>query len=252
MAGFSGGGKIIVPGVCGEKTAGAMHWQMVTEPTARIFGVAENRVRRAIDQIALKAGLKTIVNVILNNRNQIVGVVSGDPVRAHRAGTEICKRVHGVSIPRPADLVIVDSYGTDIEYWQAIKAMTPVDFVVKPGGVVIQVAECPEGVSRSHPEVLQYGYTTVADTLRMVDRGWINKSVACHMVQAGRVIAEKATGFLVARGISRVDIERLGFHYAATPQQAFDQALRILGPSRKEIAILRQAGDMLPLVGEES
>ena len=57
VAGFSGGGKIIVPGVCGEKTAGAMHWFMANVPSAEIYGRAENPVRKAIDEVAQKAGV---------------------------------------------------------------------------------------------------------------------------------------------------------------------------------------------------
>lgn len=247
VAGFSGGGKIIVPGVCGEKTAGAMHWFMAGVPTAQIYGQAENPVRQAIDEVAESAGLRFICDVVMNNEGEIVALVSGHPVAAHRAGCRISRAVHGVRLPGQADIVIIDSYRTDIDYWQAIKAMTPADLVVKNGGVVIHVASCPEGVAQHHPEVLQYGYQSVKRTLEMEAAGAINKSVAMHMLQASRVIVDRASGYLVSPNISREDTLRLNFRWAATAQVALDEALARLGP-QATIAVLRQAGDLLPLL----
>ena len=90
-------------------------------------------------------------------------------------------------MPKQADIVIIDSYRTDIDYWQAIKAMTPgPDLVMKDGGIVIHVAECREGVAQHHPDVLQYGYQSVQRTLAMEAEGLINKSVAMSMIQASR------------------------------------------------------------------
>jgi len=247
VAGFSGGGKIVVPGVCGEKTAGTMHWFMADVPTAEIFGHEENPVRLAIDEVAEQAGLRFICDAIMNNDGEIVALVSGHPVAAHRAGCAISRQVHGVQIPRQADIVVIDSYRTDLDYWQAIKAMTPADLVMKDGGIVIHVAECREGVAQHHPEVLQYGYHSVQRTLEMEREGLINKSVAMHMIQASRVMVDRGSGYLVSPHISRADSERLHFRWAPTPQAALDEALATLG-RQASIAGLRQAGDLLPIL----
>jgi len=247
VAGFSGGGKIIVPGVCGEKTCGPMHWGMVKFRPEDLFGVLDNPVRKTINQVALKAGLKYIFNVVIAGSGRIVGAVSGHPVKAHEAGVKTSRKVHAVSIPERADIVIVDSFGTDIDYWQAIKAITPAGIAMKDDGVVIHVCECSEGVSRSHPEVLKYGYLPEKDILRLVEEGKINKTVAVHMIQASRVITDKGQGILVSPGISKKDAEKLGFTYAADPQEAIDLALKIKGADAT-ICILRKAGDLLPVI----
>ena len=162
VAGYSGGGKIVVPGITTEATCGDMHWAMYGIPPRQLYGQAENPVRAIIDEMALKAGLDYIVDAVLDENGRVVDMVVGHPVAAHRVGCEMARRHYGVAVPGPADIVIFDSFGTDIEYWQAIKAITPAGIVMKDDGVVIQVASCPEGVSVSHPEVLEFGYRPLA------------------------------------------------------------------------------------------
>lgn len=247
VAGFSGGGKMIVPGICGEETSGDMHWHMSQLAPEELFGVRDNPVRKVIDEVAVGAGLKFIVNCITNNEGQVVRAVAGDPVRAHRVGTEHAKTVHGINIPEKADIVIFDSYLTDIEYWQAIKAITPAGIVAKEGAILIQVAECREGVSKSHGEVLRYGYHSFTETKKLLETGCVNKSVAAHMIQASFAIKEAGRkGYLISPYISKTDTERLGFLYAPTPAEALENALSERGKDAR-IIVLRQAGDLLPV-----
>ncbi len=247
VAGFSGGGKIIVPGVCGEATNGQMHWGMVKFRPEEIFGVYDNPVRQIINEVAREIPLNLICNAIINNYGEIVYLVVGDSVEAHKEGCKLCRSVHGVRIPQRADIVIIDSFGADIDYWQAIKAMTPAGLVMKEDGIVIHVCECPEGVSRSHPEVLKYGYVSEREVLELERQGKINKTVAVHMVQASRVITDKGKGILVCPNINKQDAEKLGFIYASTPKEALNRALEIKGKDASIIG-LRQGGDLLPLM----
>ena len=240
VAGFSGGGKIITPGVCGERTNGDMHWAMVDVPPEQVCGVYDTPVRRIINKVAREVGLRFIVNVVLNSNERVVSCVAGDPVEAHLAGTRSCAEVHRVDLPCRADIVIVDSFGSDLDYWQAIKAMTPAGLVMDDGGIVIHVCDCPEGVSGAHPEVLEYGYLPVRK---------IDKSVAVHMVQASRVIADRGKGIIVTRGISDEDCRRLGFAPAADLGQAVAMALDEKGDDAT-IVVLKQASDIIPLVSD--
>ncbi len=246
VAGFSGGGKIVIPGITGEATCGDMHWAMYGIPPRELYGHAENRVRAIIDPFALRAGLDYIVDAVMDEAGRVVDMVAGHPVKAHRAGCEMARRHYSVTVPGPADIVIFDSYGTDIEYWQAIKAITPAGIVMKDGGVVIQVASCPEGISASHPEVLEYGYRPLVVVGEMVRCGVVNKSVAAHMIQASEVIVDRGRGFLISSGVRPEDAVRLGFLHADSAQDALDRALHMKGPDAS-IIVLSHAGDILPL-----
>ena len=103
--GWSGGAKIIQPGVCGEETTVATHLMITRDPSVRL-GNVENVVRHEMEEVAARAGLRFIVNVILNADCQVVGIVAGHPVAAHRSGVSKALEVCGTRIREKADLVI--------------------------------------------------------------------------------------------------------------------------------------------------
>ena len=248
ICGFTGGGKILVPGVCGQITCDEMHWTRIDVPSKHVLGKAENPVRASIDSLARKAGLDFIVNVILNSENKIIDAVAGDMLTAHRAGCELALKVYGVEIPREFDIVIADSFPFDIEFWQANKALDTAGEVVKKGGVVILVSPCYEGFSRTHSEILEFGYLPIETIKNLVKSGKIkHKVVGVHMIQASSVVVEKAKLILVSTGIKKNEAEKVGFLWAQNAQEAFAKALEIVG-KRASIAVLKNAARMLPLV----
>jgi len=247
ICGFTGGGKILVPGVSGQVTVDQMHWTRVDMPSHYVLGKAENPVRASIDLLARKAGLDFIVNVILNSENQIVGAVAGDMVTAHRHGCEIARDVYGVPVPYEFDIVVADSFPFDNEFWQANKALDTAGEIVKKGGIVILVSPCHEGFSQTHSEILEFGYLPVEQIKKMVNGGIIkHKVVGVHMAQASTVAIEKARLILVSEGITRQQAHRVGFSWSATPQEAFEEAIKTCGPSAT-VAVLKDAARMLPV-----
>ena len=105
-----------------------------------------------------------------------------------------------------------------------------------------------EGVSPSHPEVLEMGYRTFKAVDEMVRRGAIKKlSVAAHLVHGGRVIRERAKGIMVCPGISKQETEKLGFLYAREPQESLEMAFSLLSRNAK-VAVLQRGGEILPVI----
>jgi nickel-dependent lactate racemase len=247
-AGFSGGGKIIAPGVATEEAAGNFHWQSVHFPQREVLGVRDNPMRTAIDEIAQKAGLKAIINVVADGNNNLFKVVAGDPVEAHRVGCRYALDIFGVKIKNPHqyDIFIADSHPMDQEMWQAVKGMCALDVIVPDNAVTILVTPCPEGVCKTHPEILKYAYTTLEEAAGLVVRKHLSKVAAHNMVQGGRLI-KRTTAFLVSPGVSAAEAEKLGFKYFNTARQALDAALEIKGSPAK-ILILRMGGDICPIV----
>ena len=248
VCGFTGGGKILVPGVCGQITCDEMHWTRIDVPSKHVLGKIENPVRASIDSLARKAGLDFIVNVILNAENKIIGAVAGDMVTAHRAGCEIALKVYGVEIPHEFDIVIADSFPFDIEFWQANKALDTAGEVVKKGGVVILVSPCYEGFSRTHSEILEFGYLPI-ETIKQSGQKRKDKTQSCRCAydSGGAVAVEKARLILVSTGIKKDEAEKVGFLWAQNAQEAFAKALEIVG-KKASIAVLKNAARMLPLV----
>lgn len=249
VSGFSGGGNIIQPGICGEETTGRTHWLAAQFTGREILGKIENPVKQEIERVAQRVGLKWIVNAIQDGAGRLVDVVAGDPVRAYRIGATRSQQIYQSRLPQEADIVITDSYPYDSDLWVAAKGIYASELAVREKGVVILITPCPEGVSSSHPEVIELGYQTFEQVDRIVSQGKIKKlTAAAHLVHVGRVIKERARGILVSPGISKEETERLGFLYAQEPQEALEMGFSLLGRNAK-VAILQRGGEILPVIG---
>jgi nickel-dependent lactate racemase len=246
-AGFSGGGKIIAPGVATEEAVGEFHWQSVHHPQKDVLGVRDNPMRRQIDQMAGMAGLTAIVNVVLDGSGRIVRCFSGDPVEAHRAGCAWAGELYRVSIPHPeaAGIFIIDTHPLDQDLWQGVKAMCALECIVPDGAVVILVAPAHEGVSRQHPGVLEFGYRGLEAAGRLLQEGRLDKVTAHNIVQGGRLV-ERTQPFLVSSGIGPDDVRRLGFTPFGSVQEALAEAARRKGRSARVI-ILGTGGEICPV-----
>lgn len=248
VSGFSGGGNIIQPGICGEETTGKTHWLSAQFDGWEILGRITNPVKKEIERVAEKSGLEWIVNTIQDGTGRLVKVVAGDPVHAYREGATKSREVYQSQLPEEADIVVADSHPYDSELWLAAKGIYAAELAVKKGGVVILVTSCPEGISVSHPEILEWGYQTFEEVEQKVRQGKIKKlTAAAHLVHVGRVIKERAKGILVSPGISKEQAERLGFVYARDPQEALDIAFSHLSRDAK-VAVLQRGGEILPVI----
>jgi len=247
IKGYSGGGNIVLPGVSGSASIGVMHWRNLDFTTEEILGVRDNPVREMIDDTALKSGLRYIVNTIVNNGIEILDTVAGHPVEAHREGARRASRVFDVSIPRRADIVIFDSYKNDLDFWQAWKGLMPASVCMKPGGVVIIVAECCEGIAHNAPEAETYGFREIEKVRELCLTGRLHPIVGHLIITVYRAITEKGRGILVSRGISRERAEKVGFLYAGSPQEALEMAFGMKGRDASVI-VLRHAGNIHPII----
>jgi nickel-dependent lactate racemase len=188
------------------------------------------------------------VNVVMDRSERVILVVAGHPVAAHHLGAGRSRSIFGVSQPEYADVVIAESYPADYDLWQAAKGVYAAELSVKQGGVVILVTQCYHGVSSEHPEVERLGYPSIEEVKRMVESNQITDLVAAaHLGHVGRVIKDRARGIMVSKWIPP-DVQRhIGFEPAATPQEALEMAVRIMGPDAR-VAVLKQGGHVLPLV----
>jgi nickel-dependent lactate racemase len=248
VSGFSGGGNIIQPGICGEETTGKTHWLSAQFKGREILGKIDNPVKEEIEEVAQRVGLKWIINTIQDGSGRLIEVVTGDPIQAYRTGAKRSFEIYQSKLPQEADIVIADSHPYDSDLWLAAKGIYASELAVKQGGVVILITLCQEGVSPSHPEVLAWGYQTFEEVNEKVRQRKIQKlTAAAHLVHVGRVIKERAKGILVSTGISKEETERLGFFHAKSPQEALEIAFSLSGRDAK-VAVLQRGGEILPIV----
>ena len=120
--GYSGGAKILYPGVAGRQTVEAFHCAANLDPRNRT-GVVESPIRHEIVRLAKQVGLDWIVNAVCGTDGRLRGLVCGHFVRAHRAGVREAERLHRVGIAEQLDVLVVGSYPSDLDFWQAAKAI---------------------------------------------------------------------------------------------------------------------------------
>lgn len=99
------------------------------------------------------AGLRFLVNVVQDALGRIVGCFSGHPVAAFEEGCRTSLEIFAAPVKQPADIVIAGSYPADVDLWQASKGIYAADLALNPGGTLILVTPCPEGVSTEHTDL---------------------------------------------------------------------------------------------------
>ena len=149
MLGFSGGRKLIVPGVAAQETIKVIHSpRFMREPLATEGSIANNPLHHELIEIAAMARHDFILDVTLTKDRRISGVFAGDPVKAHAAGVEFIERTSLNRIDEPFDAAITSSagYPLDLTFYQTIKGITAAAHLVKPGGTILLIGECSEGI----------------------------------------------------------------------------------------------------------
>ena len=152
MLGFSGGRKLIAPGLAAQETIKVLHSsRFMRDPRAAEGSIDDNPLHRELLEIARMARHDFLVDVALGRgtpRRPIAAVFAGDPEAAHRQGVEFVSRVMLETLDRPVDAVITTSagYPLDLTFYQALKGVTAASHIVKPGGTILLLAACQEGV----------------------------------------------------------------------------------------------------------
>jgi nickel-dependent lactate racemase len=251
IMGFSGGAKIAFPGVSGRDVQERCQWEAAQYRSESIMGVAENPMRLPIEEAARLVGLRYIVNVVSARDKKIAGCFVGDPVAAHRAGCEFSRKINSVTLPRRADIVLIDSHPADRDFWQSAKGVYAGTMAVRDGGTLIIVTPNPEGVADNHSNMLEIGYRSYTEIVRMVDAGEVDDVVGAAVLADVAQVMDRTHCILVSPGVSRKETERLGFRYAATPKEALQMAFARQGNPAK-VAVLRHGGRILPIIDEKA
>lgn len=149
IASFGGGYKNLLPGIAGRISIAHNHAINCHPNTYNMVGqpIDHNPMRQDLEEAGqMLKGKVFIINTILNNKQQMVKTVSGDPILAHREGVRISSSLYGVKIPGKADIVITDSHPMNSDLRQGVKALANTVRALKPGGVLITLVKAEEGV----------------------------------------------------------------------------------------------------------
>ncbi len=166
-AGYGGGRKSVLPAVSGEETIKHNH-AMLLHANARTGILEDNPVHRDMTEAARLAKVDFIVNVVENKKGEIVKAFAGDLEQAFMEAVKLVDEMYRITVDRRADILVVSAGGhpADMNLYQAYKALDNALDAVKRGGVIILVAECPEG----HGNQVFYDWMTRLGDLKNVER----------------------------------------------------------------------------------
>jgi len=253
-AGYSGGRKTVAVGAAGEPLIAHTHGPaFVDHPGTRLGRVEGNPFHEAVTEAARRAGLRFILNVVLDDEKHVLKVAAGEPEAAFRKLVACARSVYEVGIPHQYDVAIGGvGYPKDANLYQASRAASYLFFaptpVVKPGGFLIIPARCEEGAGEGVGE--QRFLACLRDA---PDVQFILDDARAHGYPPGQQRA-----FVVAKVLEGARVVIVGSECpdvvaackmtpAATMEEALALAARELGPDL-DVLIVPHALLTLPVV----
>jgi nickel-dependent lactate racemase len=147
LLGFSGGCKMLIPGLASARTIGENHMQGVSGEKYNYIGSVESPMRLDLEEGARLLHKEIfIVNTVVNERLEICRFFAGDPIAAHREGARFSQSLAERPVEGQADVVIAASSPMNADLRQSMKCVGNVQESVRPGGLIIALAECRHGI----------------------------------------------------------------------------------------------------------
>jgi nickel-dependent lactate racemase len=255
MNGFGGGGKILFPGVADFDAIREHHLTYTFHEGTGLGKIEGNVFYEQVCAIARSAKLDYIINSILDQKDQVYDLVSGDPVQAHLAGIEKSRGIICQKFPKKSDLTIITSFPY-AEGPQIVKPLAPAAMVTKVGGCIILAADCEGNLPDAFVDSFErfhsrYGKNLLGGVLDhfennrlIMEEGAIDFNMALGMTLA---IQHRFEIVLVSKDIERKTGEKMGFMYAQDLQEAINLSKAIC-PSNPEVHIIPSGGVILPVM----
>jgi lactate racemase len=249
MAGYSGGRKVICPGIAGMETVKVWHGPKFLEHPLADCGIVEgNPVHEENTRIALMAGCDFIVNVCIDGQRRVTGLWAGDMIKAWEEGVRFCREVVKAGVPEPADVVVTSSagYPLDTTWYQAVKGLTGALPIVKRGGTIVLAAGLSEGIGspefqklvRDNPDLKSFKKRILETDYFVMDQWQLEE--LCKVLEKCRVK-------VVTDGLSAEALRECQVEPAESVEKAVADALAEYGPSAK-LAVIPKGPYVLPYV----
>ncbi len=235
-AGWAGGAKNMLPGVSGRKTV-LTHHAMLTRPDVQIGVLEGNPFREDLEEAASLVGLDFVVCAILAENKMISHLFAGHWIAAHRAGVLAAEKHLSFHLDAPADIVVASVGGSprDSNLWQAEgKGLARIPSAVRDGGVIIMMAECPEGVG--HPDLVN---GLLIGSVDEVTERLSRSEFSIGGNKAFRIADQlkRADIYLVTSGLTAADFGELPVRLYSNAQAALAAAFDKMGPLASVVVV---------------
>ncbi|HTX73308.1 MAG TPA: nickel-dependent lactate racemase [Rectinemataceae bacterium] len=235
FAGYTGGRKAFFPGVAGYETVEANH-RLALDPRARALALEDNPVSQDMDDaLTLVPGRVFAVMAVLDKHQRLAACYAGDIRSSFREAVATANAIFTVALPERADIVIsLARHPMDIDLYQAQKAIDNASLALKPGGLLILVASCRDGVGdRAYIELLGSS-SSPAEARSRIASGY---RLGYH--KAAKIAQVASNGSIWA--VSELDEATLGKAFItkkASLEAAFSEAMAMKGPTANVVVLL--------------
>ena len=246
-AGYSGGRKSIMPGVAGLETL-KRHHSFPFRPFEPAYGwMKGNPFHEEAVRIAKKVGIDFVLNVIQDSSGRFFGAVSGNLEAAHEKGVSMGKPFWKIALPHRYDVVITTPGGfpRDIDLHQAQKAVSTAETMIEPGGVIVLIAECRDGLGKWAARWLKAARSPQEVIERFKKEGFTEDHTSKDFMCA-RALAQHDV-VLYSGGIPEKEVREIFFTPALSPQAAVDLAVERAGFDPR-VLVLSYAVNCVPRI----
>lgn len=229
FAGFSGGSKLVAPGLAGLKTIMKLHnYKRLNNPNSIWGEVEKNPIQQDVRKIAKETGVDFTLDVALNRDQKITNVFSGDLIDSHNEACNFARETAMVQVSQPYDLVITSNsgYPLDQNLYQTVKGLSAASQIVKDNGEILCLSECSDGIP-SHGKF--YSLLSEFSDPEQVEGMLSDPNFHCQdqwQVQILSQIAKKSNINLYTEGLSDKEIKNAFMFNAPDPQKFIDQKLK--------------------------
>jgi len=242
--GFSGGAKILLPGVAGEHTTGQMHLLGATEQQ---LGAILTPCREEMEDFAASVGLDFIVNTVLDRHGRLVRAAAGNFIAAHRHGIEWAQKVFGVGFDRFADITISSAQPNDFDLFQADKGLFSAARCTRESGEIILLSPCTEGVSPTHGEVIDMGASTNDELMALAAADGDDDLLSITEMLYLNTIKNRYRTTLATEGIPPEVCRRMGLQWTDPNHLAEYLRERMEADPAATVGILHNSVEILPI-----
>ena len=239
MAGFSGGRKLICPGIAALETVKVWHGPDFLENPKADCGILDgNPVHEENTWIGKKTGCDFIVNVVIDSERRALKFVAGDMIEAFHEGVDFVRGVVRDTVEQPVDIVVTScaGYPLDTTFYQAVKGLTGALPIVKQGGTIILCASLTEGVgSPQFQQLFQENESLEIFVERILGKDYFVMDQ--WQLEELAKVRRKAKVKIVSDGLSAETLNGLFVEAAPSVESAVAESLAEYGPAAKMAVI---------------
>jgi nickel-dependent lactate racemase len=244
FAGYGGGAKIILPGVCARETIKQNHvWTRDPNATA---GIMEgNPIWEDMLEAARLARITYKFDTVTNARKEIHALFGGEVEAQQKEAVAALKSVYGVEIPAQADVTVTSGYPLETNLIQSGKAILLAETVTKPGGTIVLVSELSDGPGPLLYETLSQR-PSAEEVIEWIACGKANTTGGPMAARMRALVATKRL-VVVSEGMDKQQLADMDFGWAPTVEQAIDDLASSNG--HRDAIVLPVGGSTFPYLG---